>query len=123
MINELILIDCTDDFSDSFLIRCDQADVYRDMNGLCYNYSSNAGRTPIGWWDIKKRLEYRKPVLPSQDYYNNHVLQKTNGIENSNEVVWQLAISLFIAWVIVFFCVFKGIKSSGKVNKYNSGIN
>jgi SNF family Na+-dependent transporter len=24
-------------------------------------------------------------------------------------------LSLFIAWVIVFFCVFKGIKSSGKV--------
>ena len=35
--------DCTDDFGDSFLIRCDQADVYRDMNGLCYNYSGHAG--------------------------------------------------------------------------------
>jgi hypothetical protein len=33
----------TDDFGDSFLIRCDQADVYRDMNGLCYNYSGHAG--------------------------------------------------------------------------------
>ena len=51
------------------MIRCDQADVYRDMNGLCYNYSSPTGRTPIGWWDVKKRLEFKKPVLPSQDYY------------------------------------------------------
>jgi hypothetical protein len=61
--------DCTDDFGENFIVRCDQADVYRDMNGLCYNYSVNLGRSSIGWWDVKKRLEFRKPVLPSQDYY------------------------------------------------------
>jgi hypothetical protein len=42
-------------------------------------------------------------------------LQKTDGLERSEAVVWQLAVALFCAWVIVFFCVFKGIKSSGKV--------
>jgi hypothetical protein len=61
--------DCTDDFDQNFIIRCDQADVYRDINGLCYNYSSPSGKTPIGWWDIQKRLEFRKPVMPSQDYF------------------------------------------------------
>ena len=61
--------DCTDDFGDGFTVRCDQADVFRDRNGLCYNYSGVHERTPIGWWDVQKRLEYKKPVLPSQDYY------------------------------------------------------
>jgi hypothetical protein len=65
----MYLKDCTDDFGESFLVRCDQADVFRNMNGLCYNYSSNYGKSPIGWWDIKKRLEFKKPVLPSQDYF------------------------------------------------------
>ena len=85
------------------------------MNGLCYNYSGKFTRTPIGWWDKEKRLEFRKPTFPSEDYYYNNVLQKSNGIDNPGTVVWQLALCLFIAWVIVFLCVFKGIKSSGKV--------
>jgi solute carrier family 6 amino acid transporter-like protein 5/7/9/14 len=85
------------------------------MNGLCYNYSVNLGRSSIGWWDVKKRLEFRKPVLPSQDYYYNHILQKTPGLEGSGEIVWQLALALLIAWILVFLCIFKGIKSSGKV--------
>ena len=48
-------------------------------------------------------------------FKSNYVLQKTNGLENSGEIIWQLAICLFIAWALVFLCVFKGIKSSGKV--------
>ncbi|XP_033103090.1 sodium- and chloride-dependent taurine transporter-like [Anneissia japonica] len=30
-------------------------------------------------------------------------------------VVWQLALCLLLAWLIVFFCLVRGIKSSGKV--------
>jgi solute carrier family 6 amino acid transporter-like protein 5/7/9/14 len=47
-------------------------------------------------------------------------LQKTPGLENSGELIWQLALALFVAWVLVFFCVFKGIKSSGKVVYFTS---
>ncbi|CAF0766331.1 unnamed protein product [Brachionus calyciflorus] len=111
---------CTDDYGDSFIIQCNQPDVYKDFNGLCYNYSGIAGKTPIGWWSVEKRLEYKKPVLPSQDYYNNYILQKSNGLENSGQLVWQLAVALGVAWIIVFFCVFKGIKSSGKVVYFTS---
>lgn len=119
-LNKFSIEDCTDDFGESFVLRCDQADVYRDLNGLCYNYSGVLGRTPIGWWNVKKRLEFRKPVLPSQDYYENFVLQKSATMDNSGTIVWQLAVALLIAWIGVFFCVFKGIKSSGKVVYFTS---
>lgn len=106
-------INCTDDF-ENFVIRCDQADMYRDPNGLCYSYSS-LDRQSIGWWDKEKRLEFQKPVLPSQDFFYVNILQKSDGLENSSGLVWQLVLTLFLAWVIVFLCMFKGIKSSGKV--------
>jgi hypothetical protein len=51
---------------------CDQADLYKDPNGLCYNYTmiaNNFVNIPVGWWDIKKRLDYKKPVIPAEDYY------------------------------------------------------
>ena len=29
---------------------------------------------------------------------------------------WDLALCLFVVWVICFFCIWKGVKSTGKVN-------
>lgn len=37
------------------------------------------------------------------------------GIEYPGEIRWPLALSLFLAWVIVYASLAKGIKSSGKV--------
>jgi hypothetical protein len=51
---------------------CERTDLIKNPNGLCYNYTfvdKNFSLIPIGWWDIEKRLAYRKPVLPSQDFF------------------------------------------------------
>jgi len=39
----------------------------------------------------------------------------SGGIEQVGGLQWELVASLFVAWVLVYFCVWKGIKSSGKV--------
>ena len=64
-------LDCTDDFT-NFLIRCDTPDVVRDLNGVCYNYTTQ-GRVPVGWWNLQKRIEFRKPVLPSEEYFKYYI--------------------------------------------------
>lgn len=51
----------------------------------------------------------------SRDYFENFVLAKSAGIDDLGKVQWQLLICLFCSWLIVFLCVCKGIKSSGKV--------
>lgn len=48
-------------------------------------------------------------------YNRNFILQVTSGIEVPGEIRPPLALALFVAWVIVFFCVLYGIRSSGKV--------
>lgn len=53
-------------------------------------------------------------------FKSNYILQKTPGLEDSSKLVWQLALCLGIAWIIVFLCIFKGIKSSGKVVYFTS---
>ena len=43
------------------------------------------------------------------------VLNESDGIENMGAIQWKLALCLLAAWIIIFFCLIKGIKSSGKV--------
>ncbi|XP_069768284.1 sodium- and chloride-dependent GABA transporter 1 isoform X2 [Narcine bancroftii] len=51
----------------------------------------------------------------SQQFFNYHVLQKTTGLDNLGNIRWEHFGLLFLAWVIVYFCIFKGIKWTGKV--------
>lgn len=51
-------------------------------------------------------------LLSTHRYF---VLKISAGIEYPGEIRWPLAFCLFLAWVIVYASLAKGIKSSGKV--------
>ncbi|XP_067126161.1 sodium-dependent proline transporter-like [Centruroides vittatus] len=51
----------------------------------------------------------------SEQFWERYVLQLSSGIDEIGSIKWDLALSLFIAWLIVFLCLIKGVKSSGKV--------
>ena len=44
------------------------------------------------------------------------ILAISNGIDEPGEIRLPLATTLLIAWTAVYFCLYKGIKSSGKVS-------
>ena len=44
-------------------------------------------------------------------------MDKADGFENLGKVKWELAFSLLGVFVIVYFALWKGIKSSGKVSR------
>lgn len=48
-------------------------------------------------------------------FYSNHVLGISSGIEETGVISLKMATCLFLAWVIVFLCLSKGVQSSGKV--------
>ncbi|KAJ7379135.1 hypothetical protein OS493_017633 [Desmophyllum pertusum] len=54
-------------------------------------------------------------VSPEEEYFNKAVLQISSGIHDIGEVRFELAMCLLLGWIIVYFCVWKGIKSAGKV--------
>ncbi|XP_045204515.2 sodium- and chloride-dependent glycine transporter 1-like [Mercenaria mercenaria] len=55
--------------------------------------------------------------LPSDEYWTRFVLRlhEADGIDHINGVSLKNVICLFFAWILIFFCLMKGIKSSGKV--------
>lgn len=42
-------------------------------------------------------------------------MRKSSGIDETGDLVWQLLLALFVAWIIITLMVIKGIKVSGKI--------
>ncbi|XP_055865027.1 sodium- and chloride-dependent glycine transporter 1-like isoform X2 [Biomphalaria glabrata] len=54
-------------------------------------------------------------VSAEETYWFQNVLQVSPGINTLGKISWPLLICLFVSWLLVFLCLFKGIKSMGKV--------
>ncbi|XP_028602354.2 sodium- and chloride-dependent betaine transporter-like isoform X1 [Podarcis muralis] len=52
---------------------------------------------------------------PATEFWERRVLGITDGIHNLGTVRWELALCLLLAWIICYFCIWKGVKSTGKV--------
>ncbi|KAF3828527.1 hypothetical protein GH733_001940 [Mirounga leonina] len=102
---------------------------------LFYLFASLTSNLPWehcgNWWNTDLCLEHRgskdgngalplnltSTVSPSEEYWSRYVLhiQGSRGIGSPGEIRWNLCLCLLLAWVIVFLCILKGVKSSGKV--------
>jgi len=47
--------------------------------------------------------------------YSNYVLEQTDSIDDTGKIRWQLVLCLMLSWMVVYFCMWKGVKSAGKV--------
>jgi len=52
---------------------------------------------------------------PEQQYWQRRVLGLSKGLSDVGSIRWELALCLLVAWVVCYFCIWKGVKSSGKV--------
>lgn len=48
-------------------------------------------------------------------YFRRRALQISSGIEEVGSVRWELAATLLIVWIMCYFCIWKGVKWTGKV--------
>ncbi|KAL1442490.1 hypothetical protein MTO96_030772 [Rhipicephalus appendiculatus] len=50
----------------------------------------------------------------SQQFWERYVLNITSGIDDLGVIRWDLTLCLLASWVVVFLCLMKGVKSTGK---------
>uniref|UniRef100_A0A3Q2YJN7 Transporter n=1 Tax=Hippocampus comes TaxID=109280 RepID=A0A3Q2YJN7_HIPCM len=50
-----------------------------------------------------------------EEFWQRRVLNLSGGIEEMGSIRWDLAGCLVLSWILCYFCVWKGVKSSGKV--------
>lgn len=49
-------------------------------------------------------------------HLRNKVLNISDGLDQPGAMNWELTLCLLAVWVMVYFCVWKGVKSTGKVS-------
>ncbi|XP_021366765.1 sodium- and chloride-dependent creatine transporter 1-like isoform X2 [Mizuhopecten yessoensis] len=64
---------------------------------------------------INSSVTAELPVDPAVEFWERRVLQLTKDITDGGGIIWELALSLLVVWVIVYFCVWRGVRWMGKV--------
>ncbi|XP_066519463.1 sodium- and chloride-dependent GABA transporter 2-like isoform X4 [Hoplias malabaricus] len=52
---------------------------------------------------------------PVKEFWERRVLNITGSVYELGHIRWELALCLLLSWIICYFCVWKGVKSTGKV--------
>ncbi|XP_064175661.1 sodium- and chloride-dependent GABA transporter 2 [Anguilla rostrata] len=52
---------------------------------------------------------------PVIEFWERRALRISPGIDQIGHLHWDLAVCLLVAWIMCYFCIWKGVKSTGKV--------
>ncbi|GBL90459.1 Sodium- and chloride-dependent glycine transporter 1 [Araneus ventricosus] len=88
-----------------------QGDVNVPLNNTSFTNMSDLYNST----GVSRLPETLSKMTSSEEFWLFKVLKQSAGIENVGGFQWPLVLSLFIAWILVFLCMMRGIKSSGKV--------
>ncbi|XP_048755020.2 sodium-dependent neutral amino acid transporter B(0)AT3-like [Ostrea edulis] len=96
---------------------------YNTIMAWCMIYLVQSFQSPLPWSECPMILEANSSVRepecersgPTTYFWYRETLNIAPSIESTSVLNWKLAVSLLVAWIIVYLCMVKGIKSSGKV--------
>lgn len=77
-----------------------------------YNSTANETFCTVGNLTRVSVLNITDPV---KEYWEKRALQISEGIDHPGTVRWELALTLLLAWILCYFCIWKGVKWTGKV--------
>ncbi|XP_026834628.1 sodium- and chloride-dependent GABA transporter ine isoform X1 [Drosophila erecta] len=84
---------------------------------------NNRWNTPDCWVPQRKEMNASAPDTsrtPSEEFFENKVLQISGGLEYPGMMRWELFACLICAWLMVYFATWKSIKSSAKVRYFTA---
>lgn len=90
----------------------------------CFFLIAGIGSTPhttLNWISGRKQMRNMCGHICAISSCSEQVLGvvDSKGLHDPGPVRWPLALCLLAAWIIIFLCMLKGIRSSGKVTQHN----
>ncbi|XP_060086172.1 sodium- and chloride-dependent creatine transporter 1-like [Ylistrum balloti] len=90
------------------------SDCHNEWNThRCMSYNEDINITALTNMSLPK--SNGTVVDPAVEFWERGVLQLTTDITEGGGIIWQLALSLAVVWIMVYFCVWRGVKWTGKV--------
>lgn len=86
----------------------------------CFYYVAHSFQYPLPWSDCErvngtiKDIECEKGG-PTSYFWYRQALDISSGIDEGDGIKWKMLLCLLFAWGVIYACIWKGIKSSGKV--------
>ncbi|KAM9812595.1 sodium- and chloride-dependent GABA transporter 2-like isoform 3-T3 [Syngnathus typhle] len=82
----------------------------------CDNYWNTADCVDVTTWNLTLTHTNRTNGSSAEvEFWERRVLKISGGIEEIGSIRWEVLLCLLAMWVISYFCIWKGIKSTGKV--------
>ncbi|KAJ8371304.1 hypothetical protein SKAU_G00113320 [Synaphobranchus kaupii] len=75
----------------------------------CHN--GTIGNSSFGNLTCDELADGRSPII---EFWENKVLNISDGLDQPGIINWELMLCLMATWIMVYFCVWKGVKSTGK---------
>ncbi|XP_077385387.1 sodium- and chloride-dependent GABA transporter 2-like [Festucalex cinctus] len=92
-----------------------------------YLFSSFSSELPwancLNSWNTDKCFEYRanqtlqefaNGTSSAVEYWERKILGLSSGIEHVGNIRWDLALCLLLSWILCAFCIWNGVKTTGK---------
>uniref|UniRef100_A0A8C8DSJ9 Transporter n=1 Tax=Oryzias sinensis TaxID=183150 RepID=A0A8C8DSJ9_9TELE len=83
----------------------------QDFRRACHNHSS-AETSHLLNGSCMEADGMRSPVI---EFWERKVLRLSGGLHEPGVISYELVLCLVVTWVMVYFCMWKGVKSTGKV--------
>ena len=80
---------------------------------------ANVYHSIIGNMSFDKLVSECEKAGPTTYFWYRTTLDISDDIESGNTINWTIAFSLLFAWLVVWLCMIKRIRSEGKVNKFS----
>ncbi|XP_048253577.1 sodium- and chloride-dependent transporter XTRP3-like [Haliotis rufescens] len=97
---------------------------YNTIMAWCLIYLGQSFQSPLPWASCPHRVEGNSTVIldpecekssPTTYFWYRETLNTAPTVESPPHLNWKMCVGLVAAWIIVYCCIIKGIKSSGKV--------
>ncbi|XP_075901953.1 sodium- and chloride-dependent creatine transporter 1 [Nelusetta ayraudi] len=102
------------------------ANCTQDYRRACHNRSGSAGPAPSLLGPLPSAptanlsinsscMEAEGLRSPVIEFWERKVLRLSGGLHEPGDISYEMVLCLMATWVIVYFCMWKGVKSTGKV--------
>ena len=100
---------------------------YNMIIAWCFYYLFASWQSPLPYSSCPNIIKGNVSVIDpqcdlagrTQYYWYKTALQSSSSLDESGGITWQLALSLLLAWIVVWLCMMKGVQSAGKVSRHD----